>query len=77
MPIWLILGIGAGVVVGGFALSKIIPAIIRSIQYRNRISKEQYESFGEYINENFEYKSITEKGQDQRKVFIISELRKK
>ena len=43
MPIWLILGIGAGVVVGGFALSKIIPAIIRSIQYRNRISKEQYE----------------------------------
>ena len=43
MPIWLILGIGAGVVVGGFALSKIIPAIIRSIQYRNRMSKEQYE----------------------------------
>ena len=29
------------------------------------------------LSENFEYKSITEKGQDQRKVFIISELRKK
>lgn len=53
------------------------PPSLKRVGGKLTLSKEQYESFGEYINENFEYKSITEKGQDQRKVFIISELRKK
>lgn len=43
MTIWLILGISAGVAVGGFTLSKFLPWIIRSIQSKNSISKEQYE----------------------------------
>ena len=66
-PIWLILGIGAGVAAGGFILSKIIPWIIRSIQYRNRISKEQYEKNLAMIKENSKERAIKKEKKQAKK----------
>jgi hypothetical protein len=67
MPIWLILGIGAGVVVGGWALSKLIPWIIRSIQYSNHISKEQYDKNLEMINEKSKQRAIKKEAKKRKK----------
>ena len=50
MSIWLILGIGAGAVGGVFVFSKILPGIIRAIQYRRRIKDEEYKKNLAYVN---------------------------
>ena len=50
MSIWLILGIGAGAVGGVFVFSKILPGIIRAIQYRRRIKNEEYKKNLAYVN---------------------------
>ena len=53
------------------------PPSLKRVSGKLTLSKEQYERFGEYINKNFEYKGIITKRQNQREIYIISELRKK